>query len=33
MRVRRLGVNAIMLTAIVIGILVGIRLYAFFAAG
>ena len=33
MRVRRVGVNVIMLAAIVIGVLAGIRLYAFFAGG
>lgn len=33
MRVGRIGVNVIMLTAVVIGIVVGIRLFAFFSGG
>jgi hypothetical protein len=32
-RVSRVGVNVIMVVAIVVGIAAGIRLYAFFAGG
>ena len=33
MRVSRVGVNVIMVVAIVVGILAGVRLYALFAGG
>lgn len=33
MRVGRIGVNVIMLTAVVVGVVVGTRLYALFAGG
>jgi hypothetical protein len=32
-RVGRIGVNAIMLTAVVVGIIAGTRIYALFAGG
>lgn len=33
MRVGRIGVHAIMLTAVVVGVVAGTRLYALFAGG
>ena len=33
MRVGRIGVNVIMLAAVVVGVVVGTRLYALFAGG